>query len=66
MPRMNGDETMREMRRVKPDVRVLLSSGFNEQEATDEIDDRHLVGFIQKPYVAAALLGKVREVMDLK
>ncbi len=66
MPRMNGDETMREMRRVKHDVRVLLSSGYNEHEATEEITAPELAGYIQKPYVAAALLSKVREAMEVQ
>ena len=66
MPRMSGDETVRELRRVKRDVRVLLSSGYNEREATGEITGPHLAGFIQKPYVAAALLNKIREVIDVR
>lgn len=31
MPHMDGDEAFRELRRVRPDVEVLLSSGYNEQ-----------------------------------
>ncbi len=66
MPRMSGDQAVREMRRVKRDVRVLLTSGYNEREATGEIAGPHLAGYIQKPYVAAALLNKVREVMEVR
>ena len=66
MPRMSGDEAVREMRRVKRDVRVLLTSGYNEREATGEIAGPHLAGYIQKPYVAASLLNKVREVMEVQ
>ncbi len=63
MPQLSGGEAVREMRRVKRDVRILLSSGYNEPEATGEIAGPHLAGFIQKPYAATALLRKVREVM---
>ncbi len=63
MPQMSGDEAVRAMRRVKGDVRVLLTSGYNEPEATGEITGPHLAGFIQKPYAATALLRKVREVI---
>ena len=66
MPRMSGGEAVREMRRVKDDVRVLLSSGYDEGEATSEIAGPHLAGFIQKPYVAGVLLRKVREVMEVQ
>ena len=64
MPRMDGDETFRKMRRVKDDLRVLLTSGYNEQEATHDLKGPGLAGFIQKPYAPADLLRKVREVMD--
>ena len=63
MPRMDGDETFRRMRDVKGDLRVLLTSGYNEKEATRELAGPGLAGFIQKPYAPAALLSKVREVM---
>src|SRR5262249_12246911 len=33
MPVMSGEETFREPRAIKPDVRVILSSGYNEVEA---------------------------------
>ncbi len=64
MPQMSGDEAVRAMRSVKRDVRVLLSSGYNEPEATGDIAGPRLAGFIQKPYAAAALLQKVREVIE--
>ena len=32
MPRMNGEDAFRELRRIKPDVRVIISSGYNEQK----------------------------------
>ncbi len=66
MPRMSGDQAVHEMRLIKRDVRVLLTSGYNEREATGDIDAPHLAGYIQKPYVAAALLRKVREVMEVR
>jgi putative pyruvate formate lyase activating enzyme len=34
MPHMDGEETFRELRRIKADVRVILSSGYSEQDAT--------------------------------
>ncbi len=65
MPRMDGGETVRELRRVRDDVKVLLTSGYDEEEATGGLEGSQLAGFIQKPYVAAALLSKVREAMQV-
>jgi two-component system cell cycle sensor histidine kinase/response regulator CckA len=64
MPVMDGDETFRALRRLRPGVRVLLSSGFNEQEATARFAGRGLAGFLQKPYRARQLVAKVRDLFE--
>jgi|GEM_PF-536774 len=64
MPHMSGEETFRELRRLKPDVKVLLSSGYNEQEATHRFSGKGLAGFIQKPYRASELLERIRIVLE--
>ncbi|WBL36438.1 PAS domain S-box protein [Tepidiforma flava] len=63
MPHMDGEETFRELRRIDPRVRVLLTSGYNEQDATDRFAGKGLAGFIQKPYRPLDLLEKVREAL---
>ena len=60
MPVMDGAEAFREMRRICPDVCVILSSGYNEQEAVDRIAGKGMAGFLQKPYRANELIEKVR------
>jgi two-component system, cell cycle sensor histidine kinase and response regulator CckA len=63
MPRMDGEEAFREMRRLDPGVRVLLSSGFNEQEAIQRFVGKGIAGFIQKPYQLAALGEQLRKIL---
>ena len=63
MPRMTGREAFRELRRIRPDARVILSSGYTEEEATAQLSDEGLAGFIQKPYTPTALVEKLREVI---
>jgi len=60
MPEMGGEETFKELRKVNPDVPVLLSSGFGQEEATRRLEGQGLTGFIQKPYRLATLLAEVR------
>ena len=60
MPVMGGDEAFRQMKTIHPDVRVLLSSGYNEVEAIRRFTGKGLAGFIQKPYSAMTLAEKVR------
>jgi len=62
MPNMDGKTAFREMRRIDPDVRVILSSGYNEQEATSHFADQGLAGFIQKPYHLATLRQKLQAI----
>ncbi len=64
MPHLDGQETYREMRRVRKDVRVILSSGYNEREATEQFAGKGLAAFIQKPYRPHELLTLVRTVLE--
>ena len=50
MPRMNGETCFRELRKFDPEVKVILSSGYNAEEATASFQGKGLNGFIQKPY----------------
>ena len=63
MPRLDGEETFRELRRIRPDVAVVLSSGYNEQDATHRFAGKGLAGFLQKPYRTAQVIERVREVL---
>jgi CheY-like chemotaxis protein len=56
MPRMNGVECFRVLHRDHPSARVLLMSGYNEQDATGRFDSTGLAGFVQKPFAARTLL----------
>src|SRR5439155_413367 len=64
MPHMSGDEVYRELARIKPGVKVILSSGYNEQDATSLFVGKGLAGFIQKPYQPLALIDKVRRTLE--
>ncbi len=64
MPRMGGEEAFRRLRQIDPDVRVLLSSGYSEQEATSVFAGKGLAGFLEKPFTTASLLDRLRAVLD--
>src|SRR5690606_10366501 len=55
MPGLSGIETFHELHRIDPDVAVVLSSGFNELEATRKFSGEKLAAFLQKPYTAEQL-----------
>jgi CheY-like chemotaxis protein len=60
MPQMDGEATFRELRRMKPDVPVVLSSGHDETDVLNRFAGLNLSGFIQKPYTSALLEEKLR------
>ncbi|MEI6634704.1 MAG: PAS domain S-box protein [Chlamydiota bacterium] len=62
MPGKDGVATFEALRRIKPDVKVILSSGYNEREATQRFPGKGLAGFIKKPYEMAALLAELSRV----
>lgn len=61
MPQMSGIETFRKLYQAAPDVRVVLSSGYDPADATHLDPELIAVGFMQKPYRLASLLEKVKE-----
>ena len=64
MPRMDGAVLFREMQRIQPDVRVLLMSGFAEQQALARFAGEGLAGFIRKPFAREALRTKLDAVLQ--
>jgi two-component system cell cycle sensor histidine kinase/response regulator CckA len=64
MPQLDGTATFTELRRIKPDIRVLLMSGFNEQDAVNRFAGKGLAGFIQKPFKTETLQAKLRAIFE--
>jgi PAS domain S-box-containing protein len=64
MPQMDGLTALREIRRIRNDARIILSSGFSEQDAKSRLAGEGLSGFVQKPYRPSELVGKVRDVLS--
>jgi signal transduction histidine kinase/ActR/RegA family two-component response regulator len=63
MPHLSGEQVFSALRRIKPGIRVILSSGYNEHDATQRFVGKGLAGFIQKPYNAAALTANIKNAM---
>jgi PAS domain S-box-containing protein len=63
MPVMSGEEALRRIQELRPDVPVILSSGFKEAEALRRFEGLKLAGFLQKPYRAATLAAKITHVL---
>jgi PAS domain S-box-containing protein len=62
MPGLSGEATMNELRSIRPDARIVLSSGFSETEAMQRFGSAGVQAFLQKPYTAQALARCINSV----
>ncbi len=60
MPDQGGLVTLAELQRLRPDVRVVLSSGFNAEDTLAQAGGVLPTGFVQKPYRPADLVSAIR------
>jgi len=65
LPVMDGDAVFDELCLLNPNVAVVLSSGFGEQNKLGSMLARGLRGFIPKPYTREKLLVQVRSILDV-
>jgi PAS domain S-box-containing protein len=63
MPRMDGVSAFREMKRLRPDIPVILCSGFLEKDAMRRFTREGLAGFVQKPYRLATLQETIEKAL---
>ena len=64
MPDMGGGETYDRLKKINPDIKVLLSSGYSIDGQASEIMSRGCNGFIQKPFNMEQLSMKIREILS--
>lgn len=60
MPAMDGAETLARLRELRAETRVLMSSGYAEQELMARFSNQEVSGFIQKPYSLSMLREALR------
>ena len=65
MPQMDGVAAFEALRQIQPNVNVILSSGYDEQEATERFAGRGLACFLQKPYELDTLKERLERVRAL-
>jgi len=59
MPEMDGSETFGELRKIDPNVKIVLCSGYSKDEKVDALLGDGAEGFVQKPFDAAALWDEI-------
>jgi len=64
MPQVSGGEVYDKLKKIDPQVKVLLSSGYSVDSEAAEILKRGCNGFIQKPFRPETLSGKIRAILS--
>jgi PAS domain S-box-containing protein len=64
MPHLDGKETLRELRKIKEKVQVIMCSGYNEQEVTRTFKGKPPAGFLHKPYIFKELASVLQRLID--
>jgi PAS domain S-box-containing protein len=59
MPKLNGKEVLLELRKIDPQVNVIMSSGYSEEELTHLLGDTRPTAMLQKPHVGKSLIALV-------
>lgn len=61
MPHMDGEQAYRELRRIDPEVKIAMASGYNEEEVCQKFLGKGMSGFIQKPYRLSELISLMQQ-----
>jgi len=66
MPNMPGNKLSIELTKIRPDIPVLLCTGFSETMSEEKATSMGIKGFLLKPIIMKDLAQKMREVLDKK
>lgn len=64
MPELSGKDTFMKLKKIDPEVKVVLVSGLKREKSINELFELGVKGFIQKPYSAYLLSKKIKEVCN--
>ncbi len=60
LPGMSGREVLEELRRIRPEVKVILTSAFSQDKALSSIGDQPSWGYVRKPYQLSEIASLLR------
>jgi CheY-like chemotaxis protein len=64
MPDLNGEQVLKELRRRRHDVPVLLCSGYSQEELSQRFSAEDMAAFLQKPYRFDAFRNGLRDLLE--
>jgi PAS domain S-box-containing protein len=64
MPGMGGQKCLAELKKINPQIKVIIASGYSSTEQIEELISTGANGFVAKPYKLKNMLDTIREVLD--
>ncbi len=64
MPEIGGKQCLEALRKMDPNVKVLIATGYTKRGMTQELKDAGARDFILKPFDTPQLLEKIRKIID--
>ena len=64
MPIMDGIETLSELKKINPEIKVLVISGYGRNEIIEEMLNEGVLGFIKKPFKLSELSKIIYETLE--
>ena len=64
MPEMDGPTMLGELRKIRPELRVIFMSGYAEEAFRKNLPDNEEFGFLPKPFSLKQLATKIKEMLD--
>ena len=63
MPGLDGSEVLARLREMKPDVKVILCSGFDANDASSGLGENRPSRFLRKPYTPSELIQAFKDIL---
>ena len=64
MPVMTGDDAFKELKKIDPQVKVLVATGFTNDQRVRKTMEAGASGFMKKPYSINILSRKLHEIIN--
>ncbi|MCP3930453.1 MAG: response regulator, partial [Bacteroidetes bacterium] len=64
MPNMTGDQLARELMSIRPDIPIIICTGFSERINKEQAEAHKVRGFLMKPVVKSEMAQMVRKVLN--
>ncbi len=64
MPDTSGEETFEVLHEIRPNIPILLSSGYSELEVMEPFKEKSVAGFMPKPYEMTTVREMLRNASE--